>query len=311
MKDATFVIAPSESAANIFKRYFERDDIQVIPHGVDLLASQAGSMPSALLLPKDNHFSIGVLGAIGPVKGSRQLESLVARSRERKLPLRWIVVGYLDRQFQPLQDPDTLFTVHGQYLPEHMESLLDHYRVNLVVFPSAGPETYCYTLTEAWMAGRPALVPPIGALHERVNANGAGWVMQNWLDVDAILDDILLILSDDNRAEFTQKQIQARSVPTALIEDMASATEAIYQENLPLHPTIIGTPLSQAALYDALQTALGVAAAERRRRASNSEHWLLRLAHLGLRLRYTALGRLLYRVVPVRWQQVLKRRLLA
>jgi glycosyltransferase involved in cell wall biosynthesis len=48
------------------------------------------------------------------------------------------------------------------------KTLLDHYRINLVVFPSAGPETYCYTLTEAWMAGRPALVPPIGALYERV-----------------------------------------------------------------------------------------------------------------------------------------------
>jgi len=34
-----------------------------------------------------------------------------------------------------------------------MEALLDHYRIELVVFPSAGPETFCYTLTEAWSAG--------------------------------------------------------------------------------------------------------------------------------------------------------------
>jgi hypothetical protein len=52
--------------------------------------------------------SIGVLGAIGPVKGARQLERLVARSRERKLPFRWVVVGYMDRQFQPHQSADTL-----------------------------------------------------------------------------------------------------------------------------------------------------------------------------------------------------------
>ena len=33
----------------------------------------------------------------------------------------------------------------------------------LVLYPSAGPETFSYTLTEAWACGRPVLVPPIGA----------------------------------------------------------------------------------------------------------------------------------------------------
>ncbi len=307
---AAFVIAPSKSAADIFRRYFPRNDIRVIPHGVDL-AKHGGSLPSALLLPKDARHSIGVLGAIGPVKGARQLENLVARSRERKLPLRWVVIGYLDRQFQQHQDGDTLWTVHGQYVPEHVEALLDHYRVDLVVFPSAGPETYCYTLTESWLAGRPALVPPMGALQERVQASGAGWIMQDWRDTDAILDDVLAVLHPDKRAAFAVKQAQARAVPVASVRAMANATEMVYQEVLPLRADISAKPLPKAMMYEALQTALGLAAAEKSSSMSRRDSWLLRLAHLGLRMRYTALGRLLYRIVPVRWQQVLKRRLLA
>jgi GT2 family glycosyltransferase len=308
---ALFVIAPSDWAAGMFRRYFPRDDIRVIPHGVDLAANGAGAMPSVLLLPKDARHSIGMLGAIGPVKGARQLERLVARSRERKLALRWVVIGYLDRQFQPHQDGDTLLTVHGQYLPEHMEALLDHYRIELVVFPSAGPETFCYTLTEAWSAGRPVLVPPFGALHERVQASGAGWIMRDCSDTDAILDDILSILRPENRADFSHKQTQARAVRVASVRDMANATETVYHEILPRQASGCAAPLPQATLYTALQTALGVIATEKHRRRSLCDYWLLRLAHLGLRLRYTLLGRWLYRIIPVRWQQFLKRRLLA
>jgi len=308
---AAFVIAPSDLAAEMFRRYFPHGNVRVIQHGVDFTANQINALTSALLLPKDTVQSIGVLGAIGPVKGARQLERLVARSRERKLPFRWVVVGYMDRQFQPYQTADAILTVHGQYTPDHMEALLDHYRINLVVFPSAGPETYCYTLTEAWMAGRPALVPPIGALHERVQTNGAGWIMQDWCDTDAILDDIISILLPENSTDFALKQAQARAVPVASVRDMANATEMVYHEVLSHQVVKFAAPLPQITLYTALQTALGLAAADKHRALSIGEHWLLRLAHLGLRLRYTLLGRWLYRIIPVRWQQILKQRLLA
>lgn len=304
---AAFVIAPSALAAEMFRRYFQRDDVRVIQHGVDFSANRINVPTSALLLPKDAYQNIGVLGAIGPVKGARQLERLVARTRERKLPFRWVVVGYMDRQFQPHQTADTILTVHGQYMPEHMEALLDHYRINLVVFPSAGPETYCYTLTEAWMAGRPALVPSIGALYERVQTSGAGWVMKDWRDTDAILDDIISILRPENIADFSHKQEQVRGVSVITVRDMAIATEKVYHEVLQREVIKFTVPLQKATLYAALQAALGVATAS----LPIGERWLLRLAHLGLRLRYTLIGRWLYRIIPVRWQQVLKQRLLA
>ncbi len=64
-----------------------------------------------------------------------------------------------------------------------------HYRVKLVAFPSTGPESFSLTLSEAWSAGLPAIVPPIGALAERMRASGAGWV---WTDAEWRSDDAML-----------------------------------------------------------------------------------------------------------------------
>ena len=69
-------------------------------------------------------------------------------------------------------------------MPRELPDLLAHYRARLVAFPSACPETFCFTLSEAWAAGMPVVVPPIGALAERVAGTGAGWVLTEaeWRD---------------------------------------------------------------------------------------------------------------------------------
>src|SRR5262249_5747384 len=162
------------------RHYFALPESRVIPHGVPEHADgDEGGMRSVLLLPHDGIPTVGVLGAIGPVKGARRLERLVARTRERKLKLRWVLIGYLDRQYQPHQDADRLFTIHGPYRTDDLNDLIEHYRVKLTVFPSAGPETFSFTLSESWRAGCPVIVPAIGALAERTRATGAGWVVDD------------------------------------------------------------------------------------------------------------------------------------
>lgn len=305
---AAFVIAPSAWAASTFARYFPGLDIQVIPHGSGHQGEIQDEAPcSAILLPNDGVENIAVLGAIGPVKGARRLEKLVARTRERNLALRWVVVGYLDRQFNPYQDKDRVLTVHGHYHPEDVGLLLDHYRSRLTVFPSAGPETYCFTLTESWEAGRPALVPPIGALGERVSASGAGWLMDDWQNEDRILDQILSILSPEKRDDFERATQAAIAVPLFTIDEMASKTEAAYPATLEKQAA---TPLSNRRLLDAMKTSLGKDGEAAARRNSKQERWFLAFAHAALKIRYTLLGRWLYKAVPVHWQQRVKRRLL-
>ena len=196
--NAAFRIAPSRWAAAMSERYFPGAPVDVVPHGVDL--DRRGRSPGArsvLLLPPDDVPTVAVLGAIGPDKGARRLERLVEIARERNANVRFVLIGYMDFQHGPYQSEDALFSVHGHYETRDLPELLAHYRVALVLYPSAGPETFSFTLTEAWAEGRPALVPPIGALAERVSGSGAGWVMTDaeWRDESRVLDRLLEILA--------------------------------------------------------------------------------------------------------------------
>ena len=157
----------------------------VIPHGTEEPPQRRSpGTRVGVLLPEDDVPVVASVGAIGPDKGARRIERLVARMRALELPLRIVVIGYLDVERGPWQSDDARLTVHGRYDAHDLPLLLRHYGVQFVLFPSAGPETFSYTLSETWRAGVPSLVPPIGALAERVAATGAGWVLRDdeWAD---------------------------------------------------------------------------------------------------------------------------------
>src|SRR5260221_4682949 len=178
LRRAAFRIAPSLWAAGMLEHYFQGCGAKVIAHGTpDGILPRHATASTALSLPEDGTPPVANLGAIGPDKGARRLERLVSLARARGAWVRFVLIGYMDVQHGPWQASDALFTVHGKYDPADLPDLLTHYRVDLVLYPSAGPETFSYTLSEAWASGRPVLVPPIGALEERVRGSGAGWVM--------------------------------------------------------------------------------------------------------------------------------------
>jgi glycosyltransferase involved in cell wall biosynthesis len=284
----------------------------VIPHGMPTLEAPASTgMRSVLLLPNDDVPTVGVLGAIGPVKGARRLERLVARTRERALKLRWVVIGYLDRQYQPFQDADKTLTIHGPYQAGDLPELIAHYRVRLTVFPSVGPETFSFTLSESWHAGCPALVPPMGALAERMQDTHAGWIADHWDDDDAVLDQIVRLLAPENAEMLAAAGERARSVPHLSLGEIAAATHTIYRsvKATPLLASV--RPLPKHRLLNGLRTAYLTAAEEQRRRDRWIDRALLALAKLALRFRYTWAGRWAYHLVPQHVQRSLKRRLLA
>lgn len=240
MARASFLIAPSKWAAETFARYFPEHAIEVIPHGapaegerqsIDATAPPAIPLSlSRIDLPDDDVPTVAVLGAIGPDKGARRLDRLVDLARSKELRIRFVLIGYLDRQLTAWQSDDALFTVHGRYLPHELPGLLDHYRVRLVAFPSAGPETFSLTLSEAWSAGRPVAVPPFGALAERVEGTGAGWVWTEevWRDESLMLDDIAGLLRPSRAAQLAIAATRARQVDLSTLREMADATASLY-----------------------------------------------------------------------------------
>ena len=269
----------------------------------------------AFALPDDGVPTVAVLGAIGPDKGARRLERLVLLARARNAFVRFVLIGYMDVIHGPWQADDALLTVHGRYEPAELAGLFAHYRVALVLYPSAGPETFSYTLSEAWASGRPVLVPPIGALEERVRDSGAGWVMTDaeWRDEKRMLERVLAVLGTANAAARGNASAAASAMPQASLRSMIDATFACYDAAVTdastssLRPSL--RPFAPARVRDALgyrpwtpppQAATPVAPA----RGIGG-----RVAQAAVAIRHKLPGRILYRMAPASLVERLKRHL--
>jgi len=307
---AAFLIAPSAWAADMFNRYFDRRPV-VIAHGSPVGESGVGAGAAPLPLPDDGARVVAVLGAVGPDKGARRLEHLVELARTRGSKLRFVLIGYLDRRHGPWQSDDAMFSVHGRYVASELPRLLRGYGVDLVLFPSEGPETFSYTLSEAWSAGMAVLVPPIGALAERVSASGSGIVMTpaEWQDDEAMVERIESLLVGDALPQRLQSAARASSVPQRTPQAMADETIAVYVATCtaPLSP---GVPaFDRARIRDALgyvpwRPPAPSAAVVAARRSLRSQ-----VARMAMRLRRTGVGARVYRRLPPRLLDVLKSRL--
>ena len=254
---ATKVFAPSGWARDTLTKYYPGISVTVAPPGPGFRDTEpTREVTNGFQLPDDDRRHIGILGAIGPEKGARHVETLAARIRDRSLPLRLVLVGYTDRDNRHQSD-DNVLTIHGPYRPTEIAALFDYYRVALVVFPTVWPETFSYTLSEGWMAGRPALVPPRGALQERVLASGAGWIMDGWPNADAILDQLMALTAPENREELARKVQLAKSA----FGDGRDATELMrksYGDMLASTTRRTEHVISRLQIHDAACRALGM-----------------------------------------------------
>ncbi len=315
---AAFVIAPSPWAAAILQRYFPSCVVDIVPHAATGGTTRPDAVASPQIMPADDRPIVAVLGAIGPDKGSRRLERMVELTRERGLPLRWVLIGYLDRGREPWRSEDGVFTMHGPYNSRELPSLLDHYGVDVVAYPSVCPETYSFTLSEAWSAGRPAIVPPIGALADRVAATGAGWVLSedDWHSEERMLARIAAILAPDERAAFDAAATRARAAVLPALSTMAELTMQIYRRSLrpaaARGAAIAAARCLEALHYKAWRPAWPLDATPATPANSDvaiADDTLVRIARAALRIRHTATGRLLYTLAPRALVNALKGRL--
>ena len=283
----------------------------VIAHGSpDGLPPRLPGVRTTVMLPDDEIPTVAVLGAIGPDKGARRLERLVQLVRARSAALRIVVIGYLDVQRDPWQSDDAVLTVHGRYETADLPDLLAHYRVALVLYPSAGPETFSYTLTEAWAAGRPVVVPPIGALSERVRDSGAGWIMTQaqWRDEAQMLDRLCALLAPSERDQIAAASDRARTLHHATLAQMTEATFALYETALAdakAMPRQSLQPLVPARLRYALRYVPWLPPPASAPRAN----FLGRLARAAANRRNTLAGRVLFRLTPAAVVAALRARL--
>jgi len=306
---SAFLIAPSQWAATMLRRYFPEHSVAIIAHGSGHGMPRDDAIYTRLDLPDDGVPTVAVIGAIGADKGARRLERLVELTRTLGLRLRWVLIGYLDRGREQSQSADAVFTQHGPFDSREIGALLEHYRVRLVAYPSVGPETFSFTLSEAWAAGRPVVVPPIGALAERVAASGGGWVLADdeWRDDSSMLQRIATLLAPENAEAHAAAAARAKATAQPTLAAMTEATIAIWRDALASAPARSPTASLRAISAERCLSALHYApwslpepavqppAAPTVPKPNGA---LAVVARAALSIRHTFAGRVLYRLAP-------------
>jgi len=188
-------IAPSEYVAECYRKAYPGMHIQVIPHGIDLLAMSAASAQQAR--PAGQPLKLVYIGSIVPQKGLDVLLQALASIPDAALELKVIGGFYGDpvyqRDVRELAANDPRVSFCGVLGTNDVFRALS--QSDLLCLPSKVPESFSLVLHESAAAGVPMIVSDLGAPAQQVAASQCGWVLPSgnvkaWADaLRAIADD--------------------------------------------------------------------------------------------------------------------------
>lgn len=155
---------------------------------------------------------IAFLGGLYAGKGSQLAYQMITQSGSK---YDWYLIGGLGDPSLVTLTAKNVRKI-GWYPREAVTDLLRQNRIDLVCILPILAETFCYTLSEAELAGVPALVTDIGATGERIRTEQAGWfipVNSNAAEALAALDGIFadeaaLTATREHLAAFTHRSIK-------------------------------------------------------------------------------------------------------
>jgi glycosyltransferase involved in cell wall biosynthesis len=239
---AQAVVFPSESArkrilANV---KLEPKKTHVIPHGYPQFSPPSfkggpGGVtvtgkppPNPPLLRGGNELlRVSLAGMLAaPIKGSDLIIELLSAMKAQ--PIEWHIFGIVDANNfrQRLESTGARLMIHGPYERETLIPKLRAAGVDVALFMSIAEETFSYTLSEAWCAGIPALVPRWGALGERVEQTGFGWAIEPHSAAAAAAKLTELASSREQIAAIQEKLKSFRHVS---LEENAAAYRALLE----------------------------------------------------------------------------------
>ncbi|HYC38027.1 MAG TPA: glycosyltransferase family 4 protein [Usitatibacter sp.] len=223
-------IAPSDYLAGLARRHLPGQPVQVIANGSAGRVNQVASREARAEFRERRASQVAlVLGSIGPHKGARVIEEAAQRLAGSGSGIAIVIVGYLDAQVDPGWRGGNLF-IHGAYDDEEVAALARAYGASLALFPNQAPESFSYALSDVWEAGLPALVPPEGALGERVRRHGGGWLLPSGFgarEVAAALREKL-----GSEAELARVKSQLMAPDADRVPDLSHMTrslDALYE----------------------------------------------------------------------------------
>jgi GT2 family glycosyltransferase/glycosyltransferase involved in cell wall biosynthesis len=218
---ADVLITPSAAARQVLLSSFPElgPSIRVLPHGV-----RPGEPPARP--PGAPRRQVAVLGYGGRHKGDGLLEQVIDALAEDDVT--WHFFGRERFGTRPRRQ----VVLHGTYRREDLPRLLTEAGIDVVLLLSPWAETYSYTLSEAWRLGLPVVGSDLGAIGERIRAQGGGVTVDPW-DPASVAESLRRLLADPDALARLGREAAAVGGALPTLEDMADAYDALYAELAP------------------------------------------------------------------------------
>jgi len=185
LAEALRVVVPSKDVETRMKRHFPGVTTEVIPWEDDTELPPSEPMERV----SGNVRRVCVVGAISIEKGYELLLACARDAANRKLKLEFSLVGFSCDNERLIATGHVKMT--GPYEEHDAVALIRAQQAQLAWLPSLWPETWCYTLTQAWQAGLNVVAFDIGAQAERIRRTGRGWLMPLGIQPSALNDRLL------------------------------------------------------------------------------------------------------------------------
>ncbi len=201
---------------HIYTRTFpalKRKPFPVIEHGRDF----PDIMPLARTPKPEEKLRILVPGQLTPHKGADFIARLVELDKGEHLEFHFL--GTLPPAYRHLG------TWHGPYERDDFASHVRRLECHVIGIFSIWAETYCHTLSEAWACGMPVVASNLGAMRERIDTHGGGWL----IDVTKPLDAYVALTNiREHPEDYTRKAAKAQASNVRTIGDMADDYQRLY-----------------------------------------------------------------------------------
>ncbi|MEW6226918.1 MAG: glycosyltransferase [Bacillota bacterium] len=239
-------VFPSKAALDVFSLVYEASPHLIVAHGTGegekhLDPARSEGKTAEEPAPSDA-FSVCFLGYPAPQKGKYLMEQAVPQlvragltvhflgSRANDWPEEWKAFG-------------NSLIFHGPYSRGQVVNTLRELSPHLVLLPSPWPETFGYVLSEAMAAGIPAIVPPLGALSERVAQAGSGAIMDE-VSPEALVRTVLSIRS--NPSKYHEIFRRAQEVRLKSVAEMAGEYRHLYSTFTSRRNKVVGPSTGEA-----------------------------------------------------------------
>ncbi len=226
LKKCEAVFVPGSAAKSLICEYYPEleKNILVVEHGYEFGKKEDSEVSAAENRSGSGKLNLAFVGGINKEKGGEVLCRII-----RKLPDSVNVylfgnIGYPELAALECRNLHKL----GKYDSDDIPALFSQYDIDLVGILSVWPETYSYTLSESLLCGVPVIVTAIGALEERMNKLGAGWMVSTDHTADDFITIVGKVLKD--RSLLDDKKRTAAQVKIRTLDEMNGEYKEVYSK---------------------------------------------------------------------------------